>query len=324
MRTNLKPLAMLCAVVAFSSTHAAIVPEASPNDARIRIVTYKPNDVTLVRVQRGVVTRIMLESDEKIDPPVVGLSSDCTREADEWCISAIAGSNQITVRPRDNAHRNNMELHTNKRDYSFVFEVIGEVEDVSHGKRGAPRWQRAEAEQPFFRVVFEYPKPKPLSAMTDTERAAAVDALLRRVDISAARPLPQKVDPDYGMTPAQRLKAEGIQVRNTNYTKQVLAKGEDAEPSMVFDDGRFTYFEFPGAREIPAVFAYGSDGEPTRVNWHMNGNFIVVQRTARKFVLRLGDAVVGIFNEAFDATGIETPTSTVSPAVVREIKGAVQ
>jgi hypothetical protein len=40
--------------------------------------------------------------------------------------------------------------------------------------------------------------------------------------------------------------------------------------------------------------------------------------------LRLGDAVVGIFNEAFDLTGIETPTSTVSPAVVREIKGAAQ
>ena len=53
----------------------------------------------------------------------------------------------------------------------------------------------------------------------------------------------------------------------------------------------------------------------------MNGNFVVVQRTARKFTLRLGNAVVGIFNEAFDRTGIETPTATVSPSVVREIKG---
>lgn len=126
------------------------------------------------------------------------------------------------------------------------------------------------------------------------------------------------------MTPAQRLKAEGIEVRNTNYSKQVLERGEDAEPTMVFDDGRFTYFEFPGAREIPAVFAHGSDGQATRVNWHMSGNFVVVQRTARKFTLRLGEAVVGIFNEAFDRTGIETPTATVSPAVVREIKGGSQ
>jgi type IV secretion system protein VirB9 len=259
----------------------------------------------------------MLERDEKIEIPVVGLSSDCKSENDEWCISAIVGSNQIFVRPRDNASRNNMELHTNKRDYSFAFQVV----DDSKGSRG----KRADSDVAFFRVVFDYPRPKPLTEnMSGADRAAAVDALLQRVDMSAARPIPQQVDPDYGMTPAQRLKAEGIQIRNTNYSKQVLERGEDAEPTMVFDDGRFTYFEFPGAREIPAVFAHGSDGEPTRVNWHMNGNFVVVQRTARKFTLRLGDAVVGIFNEAFDRTGIETPTSTVSPAVVREIKGAAQ
>lgn len=317
MNLFFKPLAAGVMLAAFSLTHGAGVPEASPNDPRIRVIPYKANDVTVIRVQRGTVTRIMLERDEKIEIPVVGLSSDCKSEIDEWCISAIVGSNQIFVRPRDNASRNNMELHTNKRDYSFAFQVVDENK-VSRGKR-------ADAEVAFFRVVFDYPRPKPLTEnMSGAERAAAVDALLQRVDMSAARPIPQQVDPDYGMTPVQRLKAEGIQIRNTNYSKQVLERGEDAEPTMVFDDGRFTYFEFPGAREIPAVFAHGSDGEPTRVNWHMNGNFVVVQRTARKFTLRLGDAVVGIFNEAFDRTGIETPTSTVSPAVVREIKGAAQ
>ena len=56
----------------------------------------------------------------------------------------------------------------------------------------------------------------------------------------------------------------------------------------------------------------------------MQGSFVVVQRTARKFTLRLGDAVVGIFNEAYDATGVDTPTNTVSPAVVRELKGVTQ
>lgn len=315
MQAIFKPLAASALLAVLGVVHAAGVPEASPNDSRIRVIPYRANDVTVIRVQRGTVTRIVLERDEKIEVPVVGLSSDCKSESDEWCISAILGSNQIFVRPRDNARRNNMELHTSKRDYSFSFEVVGA--DVSRGKQ--------DGGVPFFRVVFDYPKPKPLSeTMSMAERAAAVDALLQRVDISAARPLPQQVDPDYGMTPTDRLKSEGIQARNTNYSKQVLTRGEDAEPTMVFDDGRFTYFEFLGAREIPAVFAHGSDGEPTRVNWHMNGNFVVVQRTARKFTLRLGDAVVGIFNEAFDRTGISTPTSTVSPAVVREIKGAAQ
>lgn len=316
MKLFLKPFAVGLALVAFSVAHGATVPEPSPNDARIRVVQYKPNEVTVIRVQRGTITRIVLEQDERIEIPGVGMSSDCKSENDEWCISAIQGSNQIFVRPRDNATRNNMELHTNKRDYSFAFEVVDEIK-ISRGKRAD--------DVPFFRVVFDYPRPKPLGEnMSGADRAAAVNALLQRVDVSAARPVPSQVDPDYGMTPVQRLKAEGIEVRNANYTKQVLERGEDAEPTMVFDDGRFTYFEFPGACEIPAVFAHGSDGQATRVNWHMNGNFVVVQRTARKFTLRLGDAVVGIFNEAFDRTGIETPTATVSSAVVREIKGGSQ
>lgn len=316
MKVFFKPLAAGALLAALSVAYGAGVPEASQNDSRIRVIPYKANDVTVIRVQRGTVTRIMLERDEKIEIPVVGLSSDCKSETDEWCISALLGSNQIFVRPRDNASRNNMEMHTSKRDYSFAFEVVDDK---------VTRVKGSDADVPFYRVVFDYLRPKPLAeGLSSAERAAAVDALLQRVDITASRPIPQQVDPDHGMTPVQRLKAEGIQVRNTNYSKQVLERGEDAEPTMVFDDGRFTYFEFPGAREIPAVFAHGSDGEPTRVNWHMNGNFVVVQRTARKYTLRLGEAVVGVFNEAFDRTGIETPTSTVSPVVVREIKGAAQ
>jgi type IV secretion system protein VirB9 len=308
LRATVIAVAFLCC-----SASAADLPGAGPNDARIRTIIYKPNEVTLVRVQRGVVTRIMLEADEKIVIPVVGLSSDCSKDLDEWCISAIPGSNQIFVRPRDNARSNNMELHTSKRDYSFVFELAKDA--FSHGKSKSPV-------VPFFRVVFDYPRPKPSPALApELARATAVDDLLRRVDAAATRSLPQKVDPDYGMSPSQRLKAEGVDIRNANYTKQVLPKGEDANPTMVFDDGRFTYFEFPGAREIPAIFAVGSDDEATRVNWHMSGSFVVVQRTARKFTIRLGDAVVGIFNEAYDATGIDTPTSTVSPTVTREIKG---
>lgn len=301
---------LIASVFAASSVHALDVPAPSSSDPRIRVVTYKSDDVILVKVQRGVVTRILLEPGEQILIPVVGLSSNCEEANDEWCISAIQGSNQIFVRPRDGARSNNMELHTNKRDYSFAFEVVGG--GVSHGKNS-----RATGSAPFYRVVLDYPKPKPVEAPA-VPRELLAEGILRRVDAND-RPLPT-VGPDHGMTALQRLQSEGMVIRNANYSKQVLPKGEDAEPTMVFDDGRFTYFEFPGAREIPAVFAYGSDGQPTRVNWHMQDSFVVVQRIARRFTLRLGDAVVGVFNEAFDFTGVDTPTATISPAVRREVK----
>jgi type IV secretion system protein VirB9 len=293
---------------------AVDVPVASRADSRIRTVLYKPQEVILVRVQRGVVTRIMLENDEKIRISVVGLSARCDNENDEWCINATQDANQIFVRPRDGAMRNNMELHTSKRDYSFAFEVLPSM-PFSHGKSKVD----ASSGVPFFRVVMEYSKPVPV-ALTAQDRIVVVDDLLRRAQTSSITFDPQRVDPDYGITPTKQLRAQRPQIRNSSYSKQVLPNGQDAEPSIVFDDGRFTYFEFSGAREIPAIFAYGSDGQPTRVNWHMDQSFVVVQRTARKFTLRLGNAVVGIFNESFDTNGIDTPTSTVSSAVSRELK----
>lgn len=307
------PITYLLASLALSITPAWAAPDTqtASSDARIHILDYKPNEVTRIGVQRGRVTRIMLEPDEKIEIPAVGYSSDCKSDTDEWCISAITGTNQIFVRPRDRATANNMELHTNKRDYSFYFHVVA----LSRGKR-------AEPQNSAYRVVFQYGAEKRKHAtMSSAERAVVAQNLLNRIDASTARALPTAVPPNYGMTAAQQLAVEGMSIRNSNYSKQVLPKGEDADPTMVFDDGRFTYFEFPGARDIPAIFAHGSDGEETRVNWHMNGRFVVVERTARKFTIRLGNAVVGVFNESYDPTGIETPTATVSPSVVRETKG---
>ena len=307
----------LATLVAVSSCGQAVSVELTrpaPNDARIRLVNYKPQEVTLIKVRRGTVTRITLGVDEHIEVPVTGLSARCDDAADEWCISAVKGSNQIFVRPRDGATRNNMELQTSKRDYSFDFEVLP---DASGADKVIAK-KNGDINAPYFRVVFSYSPPAPdaVLALNDRERAAAVTGLLKRLD----SPLDRSAVADAGLTPTERLKAETIGIRNASYTKQVLKDGEDADPSAVFDDGRFTYFEFLGAREIPAIFAYGSDGEATRVNWHMQPPFIVVQRLARKFTLRLGSAVVGVFNERFDATGVDTPLATVSVAVRREIK----
>lgn len=304
-----------CACVTCAVALAAEVPRASVEDTRMRVVTYQPHNVAKVFVRRGVVTRIILEQDEKIQMSAIGLSSDCKAVADEWCISVEAGGNQIFVRPRDAARFNNMELRTNKRDYSIEFEVVADQRGpMQSGLRGATI-------PAFYRVQFEYPLPKPAepsvaAEAVSPERKAAITNLARSL-AAAVTPLAARG----AQKPAERLNDEPIgAVRNANYAKQVLPNGEDAEPSAVFDDGRFTYFEFVGAREIPAIFAHGSDNEAVRVNWHMEPPFVVVQRTARKFTLRLGGAVVGIFNNAYDVAGIAIPTSTVSEEIQRTIK----
>ena len=310
---------IFCTGAVLSNALAAEVPRSSAADTRIRVIMYQPQNVTKIFVRRGVVTRITLEHDEKIDVSVIGLSSDCKAQLDEWCISADAGGNQIFVRPRDAARFNNMEVRTNKRDYSLEFEVVADHRTPVQG--GA----HTSTIPAFYRVIFQYEVPKPVLAAgaaapvaVSPERQAA-NARLARSLAPVATPVVIPVGD--GRRLGQRLNDEPIgAVRNANYSKQVLPKGADAEPSAVFDDGRFTYFEFAGTREIPAIFAHGSDGEPVRENWHMEPPFVVVQRTARQFTLRLGGAVVGIFNGDYDRIGLTTTTSTVSEDVQRTIK----
>jgi type IV secretion system protein VirB9 len=74
-------------------------------------------------------------------------------------------------------------------------------------------------------------------------------------------------------------------------------------PTLVFDDGRFTYLRFPGNREVPAVFHVLGDGSETLVNARMEDDLLVVDRVSRKLMLRAGSAVVGLWNDAFDLDG---------------------
>lgn len=68
-------------------------------------------------------------------------------------------------------------------------------------------------------------------------------------------------------------------------------------PARVFDDGRFTYFQWPAGVDTPAVFAIGSDGKESLVNYIMKGRYLVVQQLAQQFVLRSGEQATRVYNE---------------------------
>ena len=101
---------------------------------------------------------------------------------------------------------------------------------------------------------------------------------------------------------------------------QVMHGAEDIAPSLVFDDGRFTYFKFPANREVPTLYYIAPSGDEARINFHMEGDLAVVQRMGRRFVLRLGQSVVGIWNEAFDADGVAPKDGTTIDGVTRTLR----
>lgn len=91
-------------------------------------------------------------------------------------------------------------------------------------------------------------------------------------------------------------------------------------PTQVYDDGRFTYFTFPAAMQVPAIYYVDQDGEESLTNGQMRGDQFVVFGTARKFVLRRGNTVGCVVNRAYNPYGVYTPTGTTSPDVERVLK----
>lgn len=274
-----------------------------PVTPRVQFVDYKPDEVITVLTSMGIVTRIVLSPDEKITRAAdTGFPSHCDDSSHEWCIRAKVDDNQITVKPKPGATRNNLELSTNQRDYSFLFIT-------TRGAENAP-------DVPF-RVIVRYPMP-PLPAA--------------HVQIATEPSTPTPTQPE-SVNPSAPKLATPV-VRNINYAMKYDDLGQEIVPSIVFDDGRFTYMKFERAREIPAVFALDGSGQEIRVsfhserlladphqpNSHVEADYLVVRRIAKAWRLRLGQAVAEIRNEAFDPSGIETHNGTTVPGIKREVK----
>jgi type IV secretion system protein VirB9 len=76
-------------------------------------------------------------------------------------------------------------------------------------------------------------------------------------------------------------------------------------PLRVFDDGKFTYFQFADLTSTPAIFTVDSKRNEGLVNYAIKGPYVVVQRIARQFTLRNGADVTCIFNEAMPIPSLD-------------------
>jgi len=282
-------LATLACVAACGSTAVA----AEPADPRLREVVYDPRAVVTLPVKRGVVTLVVLDADEAIAEVAAGLGGDCTKADAAWCIAAQPGGRNLFVKAKSSASAaNTLAVVTDRRTHSFRFVVLAD---------GDPK-------PPVYRLVVKAPArvaPPARLALRDPAPLMALPAV-------PPLPSPQQVV-------AERLQAKP-QVMNTQYSIAEGAGSQDIVPTLVYDDGRFTYLRFPGNREVPAVFHVLGDGSETLVNARMEDDLLVVDRVSRKLMLRAGSAVVGLWNEAFDLDERPPGDGTTVPGVQRVLK----
>lgn len=70
-------------------------------------------------------------------------------------------------------------------------------------------------------------------------------------------------------------------------------------PQRVFDDGRATHMRWAAGVAAPAIYALGADKAETLVNYTIKGDDLVIDGVAAGFVLRRGNAVAVLYNDAY-------------------------
>jgi type IV secretion system protein VirB9 len=93
------------------------------------------------------------------------------------------------------------------------------------------------------------------------------------------------------------------------------------KPQAAWDDGIQTRLRFAPQQELPAIFARNDDGSESLVNFAVERGELVVQRVARRFILRRGRLVGCIVNQGFTGSGERLESGTVAPAVQRITRG---
>lgn len=70
-------------------------------------------------------------------------------------------------------------------------------------------------------------------------------------------------------------------------------------PSVVFDDGKFTYFKWPDSEATPAVFLLAKDGSESLADYSYRDGYQVVEQVAQRFRLRDGKEVTTLINDGW-------------------------
>lgn len=285
----MRPMLGMCLVF------VTIAATAQTADPRLRELQYDPRAVVTVAVKRGVVTHVVLDADETITEVGAGLGGDCSKADAAWCVAAQAGGRHIFVKPKSSASApNNLAVVTDRRTHAFRFVVLPDD----------------DTRPPVYRLVVKATAPRPATASAPAPARAALPELA----LPATIPQPSAEE-----QVTERLKATA-QVLNADYSVAEGAASQDIVPALIFDDGRFTYMRFPGNREVPAVLHVQPDGSETLVNTRMEDDLLVVDRVSRRLMLRAGQAVVGVWNEAFDLDGVPPAGGTTVRGVQRLVR----
>jgi len=268
-------------------------PKGSRYDGRIQYVNYNEQDIVLVRASPTVGTQIVFSKDEQILDIASGFSQgwELFQSRNMLYIKprAIENGSDTVFNPQVNSWDTNLHVATNKYVYAFDLKLLPTDKDGNITK------SRAVA----YRIHFKYPQEENDKLASKKEKAQL-----------------------------KKLMNKKISPVNWSYTMQIGKNSKSIAPVSAYDDGRFTYLKFDGNKDFPTAFLVSENKSESIIDSHLessipNGNIdiLVLHKVNPQFVLRLGDAVVGIYNEHYDSVGIPPVDGSTINGVERVIIG---
>ncbi len=86
---------------------------------------------------------------------------------------------------------------------------------------------------------------------------------------------------------------------NLNFDYVMTGNIQDLSPIKTFDNGVKTYFEFKNNNAyVPAIYAVDVNGNETKLDYEIKGNYVVVDSVQMQFSLRDDGELLCIFNNA--------------------------
>lgn len=283
-------------VFTINALFAIDIPKSTLFDKRIVYTNFNKDDVFQIYAKNGYTTVIQFSENERILDIASGFSSGWDIQdrrnfvfikpksyESNFAVDELGETinKKMIIDPNPNDWKTNLIVLTNKREYVFNLDL--NIEKNSH-----------------FKLTFKYPQD-------EQEKKQQKEKLKKEI-----------IEKD---EIKEELNKTAIP-RNWDYYMNQKKDSENISPTFAYDDGQFTYLGFSSTKDIPSVFLYENDKESI-LNTHIkkDGNYdvLIIQKTAKQFVLRSGDRIVGIWNKSFGINPKEVPQTTISKDVRREI-----
>ncbi|EIW9802399.1 TrbG/VirB9 family P-type conjugative transfer protein [Escherichia coli] len=287
---------------------AAVLPTGSRFDPRNQVVSYNPQNTTVINSAVGYTTTLVFDDDETVISARTGFPQG-------WSVNKEDNLVYLEVQPVKQTVQNNSTDEEGKESSEVINVALDPENDLDRWRtnlfvRTTKRNYSMELNAKTFKqpdkiafvINYQYPQERRKEqAEIEKKRIEAYNK--QKEELAINRELENAKSP-----------------RNWQYYKRVAEGSQDISPDYAYDDGRYTWLGFSPVKKIPSVFVMSGNEETIT-------NPVVVTRGAntllgipvdKRFVLRLGNQVVGIENKGFGKVRLQA-ADTVSPKVEKEV-----